>query len=280
MAVRIIADSTCDHSDRFQTSYPPIPLTITIGDKQYLDGIDITKEEFYDKLVNGKTLPKTSQASPGQFAEVFKQVKKAGDQAIVITVSSKLSGTYQSATIAANGDPDIFVFDSTNATIGSGVLVEYAVQLAEQGLSAEEIIEKLTDARSRLYVIALIDTLEYLRKGGRISGAAAVAGGLLHIKPVVCIEDGEIKILGKARGVKGGRTLLNEKIEEEGGVDYDMPVLLGYSGGGEELLKTYIDSSKDLWENKIDPLDIVSICSVIGTHAGPGAIAAAYFRKK
>ena len=280
MTVRIITDSTSVPAERYMKDISAvIPLIVSFGEEQYLDGIEITNEQFYNRLTDPQARPKTSQPGPGQFAEVFKKVKEAGDTAVCITVGAKLSGTYQSACIAANGDPDIQVIDSDSAAIGTGILVEYAAELVRKGLNVSEIADRLNEAKDRIIVVALIETLEYLRRGGRISGAAAIAGGLLNIKPVVNIEHGAINVIGKARGYKSGRHLLSEKIEEVGGADYDMPVMLGYTGNDSSLLYSYIEYSKDLWEGKISPLDIVSIGPVIGTHAGPGAVAAAFFRR-
>ena len=124
-----------------------------------------------------------------------------------------------------------------------------------------------------------MDTLEYLKKGGRISKTVAFAGGMLNIKPVVTIQDGAVALIGKARGSRNGNNLLVEKIREAGGVDFERPVLLGYTGLSSALLEKYVDDSKALWADHVDKLDGCLLCSVIGTHAGPGAVAVAFFRK-
>ena len=128
-------------------------------------------------------------------------------------------------------------------------------------------------------LIALLDTLEYLKKGGRISKTVAFAGGVLNIKPVVTIQDGKVEVIGKARGSRQGNNLLIEKIQESGGIDFDMPILLGYTGLSDALLKKYIEDSRDLWQEQAESLDSTLVCSVIGTHVGPGVVAAAFFRK-
>ena len=168
--------------------------------------------------------------------------------------------------------------DSCTATIGTGILAEYALRLAENGQDAKTIAETLTAVRSKVRLVAMVDTLEYLKKGGRISATAAIAGGLLNIKPVIGVRDGEIVTLGKARGSKQGNNLLVKEIEKAGGVDFSMPLLLGYTGLNDVLLQKYVADSAFLWEGNTDGLVSVPIGSVIGTHAGPGAIAVAFFQ--
>ena len=173
------------------------------------------------------------------------------------------------------------VVDSTNVTIGQKALAAYAVRLAKRGMSAAQIASELDDAKGRIRLVALLDTLEYLQKGGRISKTAAFAGGVLSIKPVVAIQDGAVAVLGKARGSKNGRNLLNEEVERAGGIDFGMPVALGYAGLSDKLLQKYIADSKALWKEGFPggDLPVHSVGATIGTHVGPGAIAVAFFRK-
>lgn len=280
MKVRIIVDSTVDLIPEIKSKTTVVPLTVHFGDEEYIDGVTITHKEFYEKLIESDVLPSTSQATPAAFSKVFEEVVNAGDTAVVVTISSKLSGTYQSAMIAADDYPEkIYVVDSTNAAIGSGVLAQFALQLADSGMDAKSIASRLTEERENICLIAMLDTLEYLKKGGRISKTVAFAGGLLSIKPVVSVKDGEILMLGKARGSKQGNNLLVSEIEKAGGVDFDKPILLGYTGLTDTLLQKYIEDSSDLWKNGTDELNTTPIGSVIGTHAGPGAVAAAFFKK-
>lgn len=197
----------------------------------------------------------------------------------MITISSKLSGTYQSAMIAAAGCSSVYVVDSENASVGCGILVGLALRYLRDGMTASAIAEKLQEDKKKIVVIALLDTLEYLKRGGRISKAAAFAGGLLNIKPVISIADGEIQLLGKARGSKMGNNLLAQQIQKVGGIDFTKPVLLGYTGLSDVLLQKYIEDSSYLWSAPLDAVRYMSIGSVIGAHAGPGAIAVAFFRK-
>lgn len=198
---------------------------------------------------------------------------------MVITVASQFSGTCQSARIAAEDYDNIYVVDSGSVTLGAGILTEYALQCACSGMTAAEIAGLLEKKKADICLIALLDTLEYLKKGGRISSAVAFAGGLLNIKPVINVKDGVIHMLGKARGSRQGNNLLVQEIGKSGGIDFSMPILLGYSGLSDALLKKYIADSAPLWEGGVDTLRCTSIGSVVGTHAGPGAIAAAFFHK-
>lgn len=279
MSVKIVVDSTADLAADIQENLCIVPLTVHFRDEEYIDGVTITHQSFYEKLIETDVLPSTSQATPAAFEEVFRRITENGDDAVVITVSSTLSGTYQSAVIAAQEYPGrIFVVDSRSAAIGSGILAELALHYTRENLSAAEIAAQIEHERDNVCVIAMLDTLEYLKKGGRISKTAAFAGGLLSIKPVVAIKDGEIVMLGKARGSKQGNNLLVKEIQNAGGIDFSKPILLGYTGLSDVLLQKYIADSRNLWECGTESLRSTIIGSVIGTHAGPGAIAAAFFK--
>lgn len=281
MSVKIIVDSTADLSKNLEDKVITVPITICFGNTEYIDGVDISNHEFYEKLIENDVLPTTSQPSPDKFQQVFEEIKANGDTAVVITISSKLSGTFQSANIAREGFEDcVYIVDSGTVAIGSGILVDYAFRLVEEGKTAEEIYTELIDVRENIYLVALLDTLEYLKKGGRISSATAFAGTLLSIKPVINVVDGVINTLGKARGSKQGNNLLVKEIEAAGGVDFDMPLLLGYTGLTDILLKKYIEDSAYLWEESVSSLNTNIIGSAIGVHAGPGAVAVAFFKKK
>lgn len=280
MNVRIVVDSTADVTDEVRAKLSVVPLTVHFGEQEYVDGITINHKQFYEMLVETDVLPTTSQPSPEAFAQVFRQAQEAGEQVVALTVSSKLSGTCQSAMIAAADFPDsVWVVDTKTVAIGCGILAELAVRLKEEGLSAEEIVARLEEERENIRVIALLDTLEYLKKGGRISKTVAFAGGLLSIKPVVTIQNGEIHILGKARGSKQGNNLLVTEIQKAGGVDFTKPLMLGYTGLSDALLEKYVLDSGALWDGHGDCIRSTPISSVIGTHAGPGAIAVAFFKQ-
>ena len=280
MKVKIIVDSTADLTPQVQSRVQVIPLTIRFGDKEYIDGVTIDSKMFYEMLTTGQDLPTTSQATPFVFKEAFEKAVEEGYQVVVITVASKLSGTYQSAVIAAEEFPGkVFVVDSKTVTIGSGILAEYALELIDRGLDAENIAWKLMQKREEVRLVAVVDTLEYLKRGGRISKTAAIAGGLLSIKPVIGVEDGEIRMLGKARGTKQAGAMLLQEIERAGGIDYDKPLLLGYTGTSDESLKKFIEENASAWERDAEQLPYTVVGSVVGTHAGPGAVAAAFFSR-
>ena len=278
MKTRIIVDSTADLLPSLKARVHVVPLTVHFGDQEYVDGVTIDHKTFYEKLVETDVLPSTSQATPIAFARQYEAAKEAGEAAVVITLSSKLSGTYQSAVIAAEEYENIYIVDSGSTAIGSGILVELALQYLDAGMTAQEIAAKLETEKEKMMVVALVDTLDYLKMGGRVSKTVAFAGALLNIKPVLSLVDGEIKILGKARGSKQGNNLLVQEIEKAGGVDFDKPVLLGYTGMSDSLLLKYIEDSKHIWESGLSDIRYTTIGSVIGTHAGPGAVAVAFFK--
>lgn len=283
MNVRIISDSACDMTQREAKELDVIilPLKNIIDGVEYLDGVTITTDEFYEKLENCKTLPTTSQVSPMEYTNVLHPIMEAEEEAVIITLTEKFSGTAQSAALAAaEFDGKVWVVDSGNATIGQNILLRYAIRLRDQGLTGCEIAKELEQVKSRICLLARVDTLEYLVRGGRLSKTAGFAGTLLNIKPVLCVEDGEIKVLGKARGSRQSNNMLTEFIAKKGGVDFSMPVMLAYSGTDDALLKEYIDNSRSLWEEHLKSLPITTIGSTISTHAGPGAIAVAFFAKK
>ena len=276
MGIRIIVDSTADLTPQVRQRVVVVPLTIHFGEEEYIDGVDITGREFYEKLATATVLPTTSQASPYAFSAAFGQAVADGDDVVAIVVSSKLSGTYQSAVIAAEDYPGkVFVVDSENIALGCAILTEYALKLQDEGMSAENIATALENVRNRVRLQAVVNTLEYLQRGGRLSKTAAVAGGLLSIKPVIGLVEGQIKVLAKGRGNKQANMLMNQEVAKSG-VDQTMPCMLGYTGTDPQLLRQYRQESKDLWPESA-PESIV--CGVVGTHAGPGAVAIAYFAK-
>lgn len=283
MSVRIIIDSASDltkeQANRMGVTF--LPLKTIFGSEEFLDGVTLSHRQFYEKLVESDCMPTTSQIPPHDYETVYKEVKTAGDTAVVITLSSKLSGSYQSANIAREGYEDcIWLVDSENVCLGEQILIQYACRLQKGGCSAPEIVAALELRKKDVRVLALLDTLEYLKRGGRISGAAALAGNLLSIKPVIAIVDGEVAILGKARGSKNGNNMLMEEVKKSGGIDFDMPFCLGYTGLDDALLKKYIADSEVLWKDQVSDLPISTIGSTIGTHTGPGGICVSFFAAK
>lgn len=274
MGIRIIVDSTADLTPQVRERVAVVPLTVHFGEQEFVDGVDITGQKFYEMLETSSVLPTTSQATPYAFSAAFGQAVADGEEVIALVVSSKLSGTYQSAVIAAEDYPGmVHVVDSRNIAIGLAILTEYALRLVDEGKSAAEIVELLNQQRERIRLMAVVDTLEYLQRGGRLSKTAAIAGGILSIKPIIALVDGEIKVLAKGRGSKQAISLLNQEILKAGR-DETMPALLGYTGTSAEQLRKYRQENEDLWSSNV-PESIV--CGVVGTHAGPGAVAVAFF---
>ncbi len=282
MAVQFIVDSGCDilPQECREMGILHLPLKVVFGEEEFADAVDLSHRAFYERLIESDKLPTTSQVPPADFAGACEQVAEAGNTGIIVTVSGKLSGTCQSARIAAEDYPGIYVVDSESVSLGQRILVQYGLELAKQGLDAPRIVEKLEEGKKHIRVMALLDTLEYLKKGGRISSAVALAGSLLSIKPVVAVEEGAVAMVGKARGSRQGNNLLRQLVEKCGGINFDMPFCLAYSGLSDALLQKYIADSSELWQGKTDSLPIATVGCAIGTHVGPGAVAVAFFENR
>lgn len=282
MAIRILIDSAADigKAEAEKMNVIMLPMIISFGAEDYYDGVNLSPKQFYEKLIESDTLPKTSQVTPYRFEEAFKKYTENGDELIVITISSKLSGTYEGAKQAAENFKDkVYVVDSMNAAIGERLLCEYALRLIEQGKTAKEIVAILEEEKSKINVMAVLGTLEYLRKGGRISAAVAFAGEVLSLKPVVAVVDGEVKLVGKALGSKKGNNLLNRLVQEKGGIDFTKPYGTIYSGLDRTTLDKYVKDSAALWAEHTDDVPVHILGGTIGTHVGPGAVGVAFFRK-
>ncbi len=280
--IKILVDSAADLelAEAEELGITLAPILVRFGKDEFMDGVNITHREFFEKLIESGELPQTRQINEFRFAEYFKNLTADGDDVIAITISSKLSGTYSCAVKAAKKfGGKVRVVDSLNASIGERVLLHYALRLLNGGLTVDEIVKELNERKQKIQVLAVLDTLKYLRKGGRISAAAAIAGEMLSIKPVVSVIKGEVKLVGKAIGSKKGNNLLNQLIEKCGGIDFERPYTLGYSGLSDDYLKKYLHDSEKLWKGNTDSVPSYLIGSTIGTHVGPNAIAVAFFAK-
>ena len=280
--IKLIIDSASDISKEEAESLGIImlPMQVRFGDEEFLDGVNLSPKQFYNKLIESNELPKTSQINPYTFEQEYEKVINAGGEAIVITISSKLSGTYRSACEASkNYQGKIFVVDSLNACIGERLLCQYALRLISEGKTASEIAEELNKIKSKINVMAMLNTLKYLKKGGRISAVTAFAGEVFSIKPVIGVINGEVKMIGKAMGSKKGNNLLNSLVEKKGGIDFSMPYGVVWSGTDDSVLQKYVIDSANLWESHTDNVPAYMIGSTIGTHVGPGAIGVAFFEK-
>ena len=280
--VKIIIDSGSDITEKEakELGIGFLPIEVRFGDEEYLDGVDLTAETFFDKLESSNEFPKTSQINPFRFEECFAKETLDGSEVVMITLSSKISGTYQSALEGAKNFKDkVFVVDSLNATAGERILGLYALQLASRGLSAKEIKDELDKAKLNIKVFAVIDTLEYLKKGGRISAASAMIGTMLSIKPIIGVIGGEIKVISKAMGTKKSYLTLNSNIEKDSSIDFSMPLGFIYSGKDLSPLENYKLTIPNILEQANNNIPAYSLGSTIGAHIGSGAVGIAYFSK-
>lgn len=279
--IRILTDSASDilPTEAEQLGVTVIPLNVTLEDGTVLrDGVDMTPSAYYEILAGCRKLPTTSQPSPELFENFFLEAAAAGDEVIGIFLSHALSGTYQCAKLAAdmaNVDNVLFV-DSGHVCLSEALLVRLAVQLRDSGKTAGQIAAILEHAKEHLHLVAAIDDLKYLRKGGRLPAAVAVAGGMLGIKPLITIQDGKVAMAGKARGLPGAYVALFKKVEEMGGINPAFPALAGYTVSPREVtpIQTYLRDNLQQ-----EDLLVRQIGCVIGTHAGPGAFGIAFFDK-
>ena len=279
--IRILTDSASDilPAEAEQLGVTVIPLNVTLEDGTVLrDGVDMTPSAYYEILAGCRKLPTTSQPSPELFENFFLEAAAAGDEVIGIFLSHALSGTYQCAKLAAdmaNVDNVLFV-DSGHVCLSEALLVRLAIQLRDSGKTAGQIAAILEHAKEHLHLVAAIDDLKYLRKGGRLPAAVAVAGGMLGIKPLITIQDGKVAMAGKARGLPGAYVALFKKVEEMGGINPAFPALAGYTVSPREVtpIQTYLRDNLQQ-----EDLLVRQIGCVIGTHAGPGAFGIAFFDK-
>ncbi len=279
--IRILTDSASDilPAEAEQLGVTVIPLNVTLEDGTVLrDGVDMTPSAYYEILAGCRKLPTTSQPSPELFENFFLEAAAAGDEVIGIFLSHALSGTYQCSKLAAdmaNVDNVLFV-DSGHVCLSEALLVRLAVQLRDSGKTAGQIAAILEHAKEHLHLVAAIDDLKYLRKGGRLPAAVAVAGGMLGIKPLITIQDGKVAMAGKARGLPGAYVALFKKVEEMGGINPAFPAMAGYTVSPREVtpIQTYLRDNLQQ-----EDLLVRQIGCVIGTHAGPGAFGIAFFDK-
>ena len=281
MAVQIITDSTSDLTaeELRELGVHVIHMRVIFEDGVYTDGVDITKEEFYAKQAEAKVLPKTTQVNPGEFCDAFQPLLDTGDEVVAILLSSKLSGSFQSAVIAKDmveGAERLHLVDSLNVTLGEGLLVREAVRLRDAGKSGAEIAAAIEALRSRVRFVAFVGTLKYLKMGGRISASTAALGTMLNISPVVAVVDGEVKSVGK---VRGSQKIMAYTLDfaKEYPVDTRHYVVFGHSRCREtmEAYRDKVTAALGIRDWAWDELG-----AVIGTHAGPGCYGLAYIGLK
>lgn len=280
MSIKIVIDSTSDVTDEIIEKYnlKVVPLTVNFEEKSYLDKIELSSKEFFEKLAAAKKLPTTTLVSPGAFVEAFSEILLEGDKVLGLFVASEFSGTYDSARMARNmiGSDDIHIIDTRSVCLGSFALILEAIELVQQNKTIEEIVEILNRLKEKIVVVAALDTLKYLEKGGRLSKGQAVVGSLLNIKPIVAIKDGEIKVIEKLRGKNKTVKWFDEWIEKNNYDLSDKTVLLFHGNAYNQLklLRETIEDKykiKNIIENEIGP--------VIGTHSGPGVLGMGFLNK-
>ncbi|WP_025026827.1 DegV family protein [Caldalkalibacillus mannanilyticus] len=285
MGVVFILDSGSDFEveNQIQVKHPVevIPLNIHIDEHVYLDGVDINKTQFYEKMAASQALPKTSQPSPQAFYEVFKKYIEQGNHIISISIASELSGTFQSSSIAQNMLSDeeqnkVFLIDSKNVSVAILYMVKVADQLLSEGVAVEEVVRRLEEMKDNIKIFALLDTLENLKKGGRISQTQAFIGELLNIKPMVCVEYGKVENLGKFRGRKKGLKELSSTLSSAAPYDTDYLFIV-------HSFDTYEEAEEEA-KAVLDPEQFMhtyfyKLGSTIGTHAGKNTLGICVLKK-
>lgn len=277
--IQILVDSSTDFTmeEIKNKNLYHVPLTISLNGTDYLSGEDLTSDCFYELLTAGDDFPKTSQPSPQAFAEIFKKAKEQGEEIICVLLSSALSGTCQSAHLAKNMvDYDgIYIVDSLTATIMTRVIVDYGLQLIEQGKTAVEIVDALEALKSKVKVAAGIDTLEYLYRGGRLNKATATIGELANLKPVITVtEEGTVSILGKCIGKNKALNFILKTLSSKD-VNPDFPLYTVYAYGTENTEKL----EEKLVAEGYSITARLQLGSTIGAHVGPGAFGIIYVEK-
>lgn len=279
--IRIITDSAADfeQNELEKLNITCIPLSVSFGDTAYQENVNLSKNQFYDLLLQGEHLPKTSQASPQILLDLFEDAANAGDDAIYFTLSSALSGTYQSAVMARNltDSPLCQVVDSLNATGGQRMILEYAAKLRDEGKTAAQIMEATEALRSRITLFACIDTLEYLYKGGRISQTAYKLGTLANIKPIITVEpDGSIGIPVKAMGMRKGMDYLCKHAESHP-ADPEFPFYVMYTNN--RTVAETLAARLEAVGISVSDDRIIQVGAAIGSHVGPDACGIVYAAK-
>lgn len=277
MPLKIITDSTSDITltRGKELGIEILPLKVRFDGVEYADGVDITHAQFYAKMRSSKDLPVTSQVNPAEFVAAFEQAN--GEDILVITLASQISGTYQSACIAKEQleRENIYIVDSGSAAIGEASLVLAAVEMRNNGHSAQEIRDRLEEIKGKITLMLAIDNLTYLQKGGRLSTAGAMLGGLLSIKPVVEVKRGELGVISKARGFKNALSWIVEEAKRRG-VDGQFPIAFAHSDS-EALCLEFAKAATEQLKGSDQFQQQIGV--VLGTHTGPGCVALMFYEK-
>ena len=279
MAIRIITDSSCDlpYSIQEELGIDIIPMLISFGKEEYLDGRDMDALRFYELLRQSEELPKTTQITPPQFEDIIRSYVDSGDSVILMPISRELSGTYANACMACASFPDdnVVVIDTLAVTFGLGLLIRIAAKLRDSGMAFDELTKKINDVKPRIKLFAVVGDLNYLRLGGRLSSAGAVLGTLLGIKPIITVADGKVFDIDRVRGMRVGYNRILDHVEKHE-IDTDYPISFGHSDAPDfmtELMKVADEriEHKETCTSGIGP--------IVGTHVGPGAAGIAFIAK-
>ena len=281
--IRIIVDSAADFEphELEALNIGCMSLPVTFGDQEYLENVNLSKDQFYELLLGSDTFPHTSRPSPYALEQLFSEIRESGDEAVVITLSSKISGTYEDVRMAAKNSgcsERCHVVDSRNGTGGIRMQAEYACRLRDEGCSAREIVDGIKSIRGRISLYACLDTLEYLRKGGRISAAAAAMGTLARVKPIIQVsEAGTIEVPAKALGMARGQMYLMDRFRERK-PDPAHPIYVMYTHVRENALRMV--ERFDKIGVQIPESRIINVGAAIGSHVGPNAVGFVYVAKE
>lgn len=272
----IVTDSTCDISKerQEQLQIQVAPLLVNFEEGCYRDNVDITLDEFYNRLRKTEILPTTSQVNPGDFETIFRSIIKENDDIFATFLSSEISGTYQSAVLAreAIGSDKIFLLDSQHGSISEGLMVQIACNLRDEGFSAHQIFETLSDLIPKVRLYLIVDTLKYLHMGGRLSTASTMMGNLLGINPIISLINGKVQAVGKARGKKQAFDFVLERMQNEP-ADPAYPMQIGHADAPDKLASFREHMAPHLYPENTT---VEEIGCVIGTHTGPGTVGIAY----
>ncbi|MDY5480487.1 MAG: DegV family protein [Peptostreptococcus porci] len=283
MGIKLVVDSSSEitQEESKKMGVYCLPLTVSFEEDMFRDGVDLSYDEFYDKLSEYESLPKTSQVTPYLYEEAFKEILSNGDIPVAITLSSEISGTYNSAILASNQfDEEIHVIDSLTTSCALKLIIKYALSIIDKYDDPVEFVNEIERIKKKVKIFYLLDTLEYLYKGGRLSKFSALAGSILSIKPIISFDDsGKVVMVSKSRGWKKGISLLSDLVKESGEIDEELGVILSYSGKDSSIVDSLKQKSEALFSFDVNAIPVTQIGCTIGTHAGPGTIGISYFTK-
>lgn len=271
MGIRIMTDSTADLNEDIINEYniKIVPLNVHFGEQVYKDKIEISSDDFFNKLEENEEMPSTSQTNPHEFVEAFNEVINEGDEVLLITLAEELSGTYNSAILAKQmvDSKKVHIVDSKNTSIGLGLLVLKAAKMNKEGIDVDCIINEIEKIKKNIKLIMVLETIKYLKKGGRLSASKALIANFLNVKPILKLDDANIVFESKVRGMKKGLKYIVEYIGEHVNKDSDIMVT---SSNINENVKIVINKLKEKYI--FNNIYVCRMGSIIGTHAGPGAI--------